>query len=432
MVLATEDQEIPTIVQVPRQIPRDELKQLIPTEWISNYENFKKKEKQTVATEATFRRNSVDGSVKTTFKWKNDGDTSKNPPPVFHTMMITLGDKEEKIPVHSFRETGKAIFSDKLNGHFLWDVDPSACDSDCDCYEDHDSDSELSSDSNDEDNFKKKKQCKPPLKPTRRYDPDNGLWIGIRKTKDPLLIYEREIKALRKEGYPPADPNLITWPPPKNGLNLFREKKPVAVPCMMFTNEDFPFLERQVDTGKKISTKPFVQPTEILPDGTYKPSTQAEEVLNWQTTNSLAQNNLLKVIEKKVDKMTEAFQYQLNQMSVKIQKAYAETKQKIEALEKEMEKKAERSFHENSRREQELQKLRKQVFEIEEYVKTCKTTTRKHVFTIPYFSEKTFVQHSNTPSSQTTFLTSYFARTNHLFWKKSQNHNHINISRHSF
>jgi len=68
MVLAAEDQEIPTIVQVPRQIPRDELKQLIPTEWISNYENFKKKEKQIVATEATFRRNSVDGSVKTTFK----------------------------------------------------------------------------------------------------------------------------------------------------------------------------------------------------------------------------------------------------------------------------------------------------------------------------------------------------------------------------
>ena len=202
------------------------------------------------------------------------------------------------------------------------------------------SDSELSSNSDDENNFKKKKQCKPLPKPTRRYDPDNGLWIGIRKTKDPLLIYEREIKALRKEGYPPADPNLITWPPPKNGLNLFREKKPVAVPCMMFTNEDFPSLERQVDTGKKISTKPFVQPTEILPDGTYKPSTQAEEVLNWQTTNSLAQNNLLKVIEKKVDKMTEAFQYQLNQMSEKIQKAYAETKQKIEAPEKEMEKKA--------------------------------------------------------------------------------------------
>jgi len=45
MVLVAEDQDIPTIVQVPRQIPREDLKELIPTKWISNYENFKKKEK---------------------------------------------------------------------------------------------------------------------------------------------------------------------------------------------------------------------------------------------------------------------------------------------------------------------------------------------------------------------------------------------------
>jgi len=121
MVLAAEDQEIPTIIQVPRQIPREELRQFIPTEWISNYENFKKKEKPLISTEATFRRNSVDGSVKTTFKWRNED--SSGTPPVFHTMMITLGDKERKIPVQSFQQNGKAIFSDKLNGHFLWDVD---------------------------------------------------------------------------------------------------------------------------------------------------------------------------------------------------------------------------------------------------------------------------------------------------------------------
>lgn len=51
-------------------------------------------------TEATFKRSSVDGNIKTTFKWKDEGDTSGNPPPVFHTMMITLGDKEQNIPVH--------------------------------------------------------------------------------------------------------------------------------------------------------------------------------------------------------------------------------------------------------------------------------------------------------------------------------------------
>ena len=159
MVIAADDQETPTIVQVPRQIAREELRSLIPTEWISNYENFKKKEKQIVTTEATFRRNSVDGSVKTTFKWKEEGETS-NPPPVFHTMMITLGDKERKIPVHSFQNNGKAIFSDKLNGHFLWDVDSSKCDPYCN----HDSDSESDFDSDDEDDPRKKKRCKPPPK----------------------------------------------------------------------------------------------------------------------------------------------------------------------------------------------------------------------------------------------------------------------------
>ena len=41
MVIANSDDQIPSIVQVPRQIPRKELQQLIPLEWISSYENFK-------------------------------------------------------------------------------------------------------------------------------------------------------------------------------------------------------------------------------------------------------------------------------------------------------------------------------------------------------------------------------------------------------
>jgi len=182
-----------------------------------------------------------------------------------------------------------------------------------------------------------------------------------------------------------------------------------------------------------VLTKPFLQPTEILPDGTYKPSTQAKEASNWQTTNSLAQNNLLKVIEKKVNKMTEAFQYQLNQMSEKIQKAYAVTKQKIEALEKEMEKKAERSFHENSRREQELQKLRKQVSEIEEYVKTIAKPPPENTYSpFPISPKKllssTVIHHPVKPP----FLPPTLPEQTTFFWKKPQIHNHTNISRHSF
>jgi len=104
MVLAAEDQEIPTIIQVPRQIPREELRQLIPTEWISNYENFKKKEKPLISTEATFRRNSVDGSVKTTFKWRNED--SSGTPPVFHTMISLLETKKDPSPFFPTKRKG--------------------------------------------------------------------------------------------------------------------------------------------------------------------------------------------------------------------------------------------------------------------------------------------------------------------------------------
>ena len=175
-------------------------------------------------------------------------------------MMITLGDREKKIPVHSFQNDGKAIFSDKLNGHFLWDVDSSRCDPYCN----HDFDSESDFDSDDEDDPRKKKRCKPPPKPTRKSDPDNGPWIGIKKKTKPLPIYEEGLKVLRKEGYlpPPADPNLITWPPPKNCSNLFqtKQKKP-EISCFMFKDEDFPTLERKSDPEKGISSKPFVQST---------------------------------------------------------------------------------------------------------------------------------------------------------------------------
>ena len=55
--------------------------------------------------------------------------------------------------------------------------------------------------------------CKPPPKPQRKSDPENGPWIGIRKKREPLSVYEEALRILRKEGHSlPPDPNLITWP----------------------------------------------------------------------------------------------------------------------------------------------------------------------------------------------------------------------------
>ncbi|KAH9801901.1 hypothetical protein KPL71_001197 [Citrus sinensis] len=66
MVLAESDQ-IPTIIQIPRQIPRHELIKLMPLEWISNYEQFHNNTAPIQTSESMFERRQ-DGTVRVTFK----------------------------------------------------------------------------------------------------------------------------------------------------------------------------------------------------------------------------------------------------------------------------------------------------------------------------------------------------------------------------
>lgn len=118
------------------------------------------------------------------------------------------------------------------------------------------------SDEEDEPKRKKKKgSCKPPISLRRRFDPDNGPWVGIHKKVEPLPIYKEALEILRKEGYLPPrdDPTLITWPPPKNCRVSNTYISPVSQPilCMMFNpssftyDEQFPTMERCVDPVKK-------------------------------------------------------------------------------------------------------------------------------------------------------------------------------------
>ena len=74
-------------------------------EWISNYENFKKNSTPAVATEATFKR-SVDGTVKTIFKKPDEEEPSGGNPPIFHTMIITPGAVEKRLPIHAIEPNG--------------------------------------------------------------------------------------------------------------------------------------------------------------------------------------------------------------------------------------------------------------------------------------------------------------------------------------
>ncbi|KAH9801900.1 hypothetical protein KPL71_001197 [Citrus sinensis] len=110
MVLAESDQ-IPTIIQIPRQIPRHELIKLMPLEWISNYEQFHNNTAPIQTSESMFERRQ-DGTVRVTFK---------SPP--------------------RFNSEGYPVYPTKQNGHFLWDAPGSGmCDPTCPCWDDWDED----------------------------------------------------------------------------------------------------------------------------------------------------------------------------------------------------------------------------------------------------------------------------------------------------
>ena len=50
--------------------------------------------------------------------------------------------------------------------------------------------------------------------------------------------------------------------------------------CLSHYEADFPALERKSNPTTQTHTKPFIQPTEVQPDGKLKPLTQAKEILN--------------------------------------------------------------------------------------------------------------------------------------------------------
>ncbi|KAI5404686.1 hypothetical protein KIW84_051739 [Lathyrus oleraceus] len=159
------------------------LTQLIPLEWITNYERLHVDRRHVQSQEATFRR-SIDKTVKTIFKKPDEWSISMSP--IFQTMMIHPVLKEDWCPVYAVTTDGKPIYTDKIDGHFILDVDPTRCDPDCDCWmHDNDIDRDIIL-----PKTNKKGRCKPSPPPQRRFDQDNGPWVGIHGKKKPLSIYE--------------------------------------------------------------------------------------------------------------------------------------------------------------------------------------------------------------------------------------------------
>ncbi|KAH9724647.1 hypothetical protein KPL70_007562 [Citrus sinensis] len=251
---------IPTIIQIPKQIQKQDLLKLMPLEWLTNYEHFHQNSEPVQTTEATFDRR-PNGQVKLSFQTP-DTEPVSNSPQLSYTAMITAVQtgQEKKLPIHGFSSEGYPVYPDKINGHFLWDV-PEAhiCNPNCPCLDDTDIDEELE-------------------------------------------IMRRKKKKKKKSSYPPSScKSFPPHPPP--------DPKPPVQPirsCLMFSShsyeESFPPLEKQTDTQTRVTSKPFVQ-SPITASGQPEEPKQYEAVLNWQTKNANAQNHTLQQLGKKIDRV---------------------------------------------------------------------------------------------------------------------------------
>jgi len=360
-VLANNQEDTPSIVQIPRNISQQELQKLVSMQWVTNYEKLHMNQKPMKLTEATFRK-STDGTVKTIFKAPEDTPSSSSS--IFQSLMISPVTKERKIPLAGVFLDGRPLFTDKVNRHFIWDVNPDLCDSDCDCWK-HLGDSSDDEDEDDEESDPEN-SCKPPPSQHKRFGPDNGPWIGIRNHQepDPDWKFLRCLEILHQEESKTFE-----------GFNIFRPS-PVShaspIPCMMFntaSSEDFPPLERKTDPVSRISSKPHVVSQEVCSDGKMKPLSQAEEVLNWQTENARAQNSILQRLDQKMDTISihlEKSDEKLQLLSSKMRKYYKQLSSKISRVEEEWKS---MTFGEASHaKEREIRRLKAQIKELDDYI----------------------------------------------------------------
>ena len=139
LMIIADSETIPFIVQIPRQIQKQELLKLMPLEWLSNYEKFHQNSQLVQTFDALFEKR-ADGTVMMTFQPPNE----QTPPRAsfsYSSMITDVPTKYEDIPIHGFASDGYSIYPDKINGHFLWDVPGShMCDPGCPCLEEEDDD----------------------------------------------------------------------------------------------------------------------------------------------------------------------------------------------------------------------------------------------------------------------------------------------------
>ncbi|KAH9686137.1 hypothetical protein KPL70_014250 [Citrus sinensis] len=308
MILAESDQ-IPTIIQIPRQIPRHELIKLMPLEWISNYEQFHNNTAPIQTSESLFERRQ-DGTVRMTFK----------PPP----------SAPQEPPRLSF--TYSSMITADVSG---------MCDPNCPYWDDWEEDDDYST------RKKKPKKKKPPQDPP--------------PPPAPLPIYKKELKWIAKH-CKSKTPSPILLPTP-----------PLTCMMFSSTSSDysssFPPLETHTDSQRNVVSKRFVS-SPITSSDHLEPPKPFELVLNWQTQNARAQNDTLLNINSKVENIslqTEQLETKVDSISAQMQQIHQNLQSRITQLDSKLRAMLAQRYYgpEFDQKEREIRSLKAELAQIE-------------------------------------------------------------------
>ncbi|KAH9763297.1 hypothetical protein KPL70_001115 [Citrus sinensis] len=304
--IQAESDQIPTIIQIPRQIPRHELIKLMPLEWISNYEQFHNNTAPIQTSESMFERRQ-DGTVRMTFKPPLSAPQEPHRLSfTYYSMITAVQTAQEDLLITGFNSEGYPVYPAKQNGHFLWDAPGSGmCDPTCPCWDDWDEDDDYAT--------TRKKKPKKKKSPVSCHHCDPKPPQNPPPPPVPLPFYRKELKWIAKH-CKSETPSPIPLPTP-------------PLTCMMFSStssdysSSFPPLDTHTDSQRNVMSKPFVSSL-ITSSDHLEPPKPFESVLNWQTQNARAQNDTLFNINSKVENIslrTEQLETKVDSISAQMQ-----------------------------------------------------------------------------------------------------------------
>ncbi|KAH9698092.1 hypothetical protein KPL71_023879 [Citrus sinensis] len=329
-MILVESPDIPTIIQIPRQIPRADLIKIMPLEWITNYEHFHQNTTPVQTSEPMYEKR-PDGSVRLQFK--PPPSAPAEPPRLSFTCpMVQLVDiipevlpSGKTLPIMSFTSQGTPVYPDKIDGHFLWDVHGSGrCDPGCPCNDDEDDYSSRP---------KKKNIIYPACKLYLPEDDDDEP-----NYPPPLPLYNKGLQWIQKH-------QPRSCKPVRSSAGLL--PTPPMVSCMMFSSasasasdytSEYPPLEKRSDQKHQVWSKPFVN-SPISSSGHLEEPKPFEAVLNWQTQNARVQNASLTSLHSKVDQIahrSSAVETRVTSLSDQLTNLYNSLHAKVAQLDRDL------------------------------------------------------------------------------------------------